>query len=346
MFEAAKLRWFDQVTYLCECAPKYSLREYFWLGIHQRKLLREADVYHSPHFTLPYFLGLPSVVTIHDVIHYSHPESFYHRPIAQKMIRSALRRADHIITVSEDSARHIRGLADNLKAPVSVIPNSLRPNLERKSAEDVSQFLRREFATHEYCLYVGSERAHKGFPELLDAWIELSKDKTLERCPDLIVVGKQFTAARDRVQELKLDGVVRFFGEVSLDKLAMLYSGASAVVVPSKVEGFGLPALEGMGMGVPVICAPIPSLREVCDDAAIYAEDNSGHSLANAVRRLMQNDQLAAQKVQLGLRRAQQFSIEECALKTWHVYEQVLGRPRFQPKDSNDGINRRLSPSV
>lgn len=330
IFQSARIRWGEQVRYICEPAPKYSLREFFWLPIRQRREIAEHDLFHSPHYTLPYGLGIPSVVTVHDVIHLSHPEKFYHPPVARWMIRSALKRASHVLTVSDYSARHLQNVAKGISTPVSVVPNALRPTLSRRSLPEVQQFLQREFITREYCLYVGSERPHKGFGELLDAWGKMSKDCSLARCPDLIVVGKRFSLARDRAHEMKLDGYVRFFGEIHLDRLALLYSGASAVLVPSRAEGFGLPALEAMGLGVPVVCASIPSLREVCSDAAFYAEKNSGDSFADAVCTVLSNPARAQEKARMGLERAQLYTSEACALKTWRVYEQVLGIPSVE----------------
>jgi len=327
--QAAKIRWLDKVQFLREPSKKYSLQEYFLLPLRQRHALSQHDLFHSPHFTLPYFLGIPAVVTIHDIIHLSHPEKFYHRPMGHWMIRSALRRADHIITVSDYSARHLQNLSRTLQTPVSVVPNAFRPALSRRPSEEVQNYLKREFVTREYCLYIGSERPHKGFGDLLDAWTEFGRSCTLPRCPDLIVVGKHFSASRDRVHERKLDGVIRFFGEVNIEKLALLYSGASAVLVPSRAEGFGLPALEGMGAGVPVVCASIPSLHEVCGDAGYYVEKgngvSSGAKYARVISEALSNRELAAQRVAAGLHRAEEFSIENCAKKTWHVYEKVLG---------------------
>ncbi len=327
--QKAKLRWFEKAQFIREPAKKYSLQEYFLLPLRQRKVLESHDLFHSPHFTMPYFLGIPTVVTIHDIIHLSHPEKFYHRPVGHWMIRSALRRAAHVITVSDYSARHIQHLMRALKTPISVVPNAFRPALARRAADEVQQYLKREFVTREYCLYIGSERKHKGFDELLDAWQEFGKSCALPRIPDLIVVGKHFASSRDRVAEMNLDGV-RFFGEVSIEKLALLYSGAGAVLVPSRAEGFGLPALEGMGAGVPVICASIPSLHEVCGDAGFYVDKGdgvpAGVKYARAITEVLSNGPVAAERISIGLRRAQEFSIENCAKKTWRVYEKVLGR--------------------
>lgn len=346
IFHCARIRWGDKVRYICEPAPKYSVREHVWLPIRQRKVLAEHDIFHSPHFTLPYGLGIPSVVTIHDVIHLSHPEKFYHRPLGRWMIRSALRRADHVVTVSDYSARHLQTVARGIGTPVSVVPNAFRPSLTRRSPAEVRQFLEKEFITREYCLYVGSERPHKGFGELLDAWGRMAKECPLERCPDLIVVGKKFSSARDRAHEMNLDGNVRFFGEINLERLTLLYSGATAVMVPSRAEGFGLPALEAMGLGVPVVCASIPSLREVCADAAFYAERNNGECFADAVCQVFSNPSRAQDKARIGLERAQLYTAEACALKTWKVYEQVLGIPRSEPGAEGGVIRKHAQRAV
>lgn len=338
----ARLRWFGRVEFIREPSPKYSLREYFLLPLRQRRILSEHDLFHSPHYTLPFFLGMPSVVTIHDVIHLSHPEKFYHRPVARSMIRSALRRANAVITVSEYSARHIQNISRGLSSRVFVVPNALRPSLKRRPAEEVSEYLRREFITRNYCLYVGNERPHKGFRELLSAWKELAQSCSLEQCPDLIVVGKKFALSRDLVNEMQLDGHVRFFGEINLERLALFYSGASAVLLPSKAEGFGLPALEGMGVGTPVICANIPSLKEVCGDAAFYVDKGRGESFAQAICKVLSEPEAAKEKVRLGLLRAQEFDVEHCARKTWRIYEKVLGMPATMGEEPVAVDNKKL----
>ena len=333
--DAARGRWEGRVRFVEESAGKYSFSELFLLGLRQRKELQAHDIYHSPHYTLPYGLPVPAVVTIHDLIHLSHPETRYHRPVATLLVRSALRRAKHIISVSNDAAGRIREFAGLSSPPLSVVPNSLRPSISRRNRDEVQEFRRKEFLSRPYCLYIGSERPHKGFAELMAAWKVLTTSS--DSPPDLVVVGKRFDTARHQVQELGLDQVVRFQGEVSLDKLALLYSGASAVVVPSRAEGFGLPALEALGLGVPVVCAPIPVLREVCGDAAIFAEEATGESFAQAISLVMTDRELVERKVAAGLARVSKFSVEECALKTWSVYEQVLG---LLPSVTADMLNR------
>ena len=145
---------------------------------------------------------------------------------------------------------------------------------------------------------------------------------------------------------MNLDGNVRFFGEINLERLTLLYSGATAVMVPSRAEGFGLPALEAMGLGVPVVCASIPSLREVCADAAFYAERNNGECYADAVCQVFSNPSRAQDKARLGLERAQLYTAEACALKTWKVYEQVLGIPRSEPGAEGGAVRKHARRAV
>ncbi len=345
IIDTIRLRWEGKVNFILETAAKYSLSEYFFLPHRQKKELLAHDIYHSPHYTLPFNLNIPKVVTIHDLIHLSHPENFYHRPVASFLIRSAVKRADQIITVSKESCRQLKEFIGDLTVPISIVPNALRANMFKRTSNEVADFKKREFLTRPYCLYVGSDRPHKGFSDLISSWVELQKSTLLEQCPDLIVVGKSFNKVRDRVQELGLDAVVRFFGEVSTERLEILYSGASAVLVPSRVEGFGLPALEALGMGVPVICANIPSLKEICEDAAYFVENtnalgtgcyiasepsisNSGTkesvSFVEAVANVLNNPEEAKVKTRLGLKIAAKYSIEECALKTWKIYQNVI----------------------
>lgn len=330
IIDAIRTRWDRRVRFILETAAKYSVSEYIFLPKRQKKELLAHDVYHSPHYTLPFNIKIPKVVTIHDLIHLSHPENFYHRPVANLLIRSAAKRADHIITVSRESCRKLKEFIPDLHVPLSVVPNALRANMVKRTINEVAEFRKKEFLTRPYCLYVGSDRPHKGFSDLINSWSELQKNKLLPQCPDLIVVGRSFNKVRDKVHDLGLDIAVRFLGEVSTDRLEMLYSGASAVLVPSKVEGFGLPALEALGVGVPVICANIPSLREVCEDAAYYVEIADTTSFVETVARILNNPEEAKDKIRIGLKLASKYSIEECALKTWKIYQEVILKKQGQ----------------
>ncbi len=318
-----------RVILLCERAGKYSLSEYFLLALRQRRSLKEADIYHSPHFTLPFFLHIPSVVTIHDIIHVTRPENISHRLFAGLMIRSAARRADHIISVSEASARRIREMSGALSAPIAVVANALAPGIEVLPRKEVAAFLEKhEFGKREYCLFVGNDRPHKGFTELAAAWARLvGRWGDLRQLPDLVVIGDRFGAgAHDTIRQFGLERRTHFLGCVSRQELCLVYNGARAVIAPSREEGFGLVALEALACGVPVVCTPHASYREVCGEAAWFAHDFGAEAIARAVDAALTDDLERHKKVEAGLERIQFFSRTAAAEKTCEVYERVLMR--------------------
>ncbi|MCB0360540.1 MAG: glycosyltransferase family 4 protein, partial [Bdellovibrionales bacterium] len=262
--QACAERWRGKVQTVVEYAKKYSLSEYLQIGRRHRALFRKADVFHAPHYTLPLNIGCPTVVTVHDVIHVSHPETFYHRPVSAFLISSALQRATEVITVSHASAQVLKNLVRDPGKLIHVIPNAVRREIGQSTPREIEVLKRSRRIHRPYCMFVGNDRPHKGFRELVDAWMIL-KRRLRERgfqTPELFAVGNRFQPSTLRlVSSCGLADDIRFLGEVGTVELGHLYCGARAVIVPSRVEGFGLPALEGMASGVPVICTPVASLR-------------------------------------------------------------------------------------
>lgn len=330
-----------KVQFVKETSEKYSLSEFFLLPFRQRKALREADLYHSPHYTLPFFLGIPAVVTIHDVIHLTRPESRIQRFFAYRMIKSAVKRAAHLISVSEESVRRLTETVGTVKTPMTVTSNALQEGFEVLPRSEVSDYLRQNgYRMGEYCLFVGNERPHKGFTELLHAWADLLLHSWGGiNVPELIAVGERYSSiSYDLVQDLGLKQKVRFVGRVPRELLTHLYNGAQAVIVPSKEEGFGLVALEALACGVPVVCTPHASFREVCGDCAWYARDFTGDAIAAAVRNALTNVELRQAKVEEGLDRVLRFTRAASAEKTCQVYETVL-REQWGETKGHPGLN-------
>lgn len=334
-------RWVGEIEVVLEPSRKYSLSEYFFLASHQKKTLTDAHLFHSPHYTLPFFLPVPSIVTIHDVIHITHPDTVFHRPIGRRLIQSALSRANHVITVSRASAAGLHNSFPGTTTSITVVPNAFRKGLERRPVQEVNEFIRDQNIRKPYALFVGSERPHKGFRELLFAWRKLlsrlstdlpvvdtqessSQDNgTLE----LIFVGEHFSKdSRRLVAELSLEGSVRFFGEATVSMLSCLYSGARFVVIPSREEGFGLVALEALFCEVPLVCTPVPSLLEVCGKYAWFSETFSSDDLYQAMLCLLTQPREAREKVIFGRKRAENFNRPHVALETFRIYQRVLGQ--------------------
>ena len=319
--------WRGAVEFVEEPAGKYSLGEYFGLATRQRSVLDNADIYHSPHYTLPFRLNVPSVITVHDVIHLTNPETVYHRPIARALIRSAIERASHVITVSHASlARLIKALGYS-PTPMSVVPNALRDGMGPLPASDVQPILARFGIGQPYGLFVGDDREHKNLPGLLEAWtlvVSRLRAKIVEE-PKLVIVSSRIRPeTRALIADLGLTDSVVILESVSPLELCALFNGSHIVVVPSFEEGFGLVALEGMACGVPVICSPNSSLKEVCEGCAWYAESPSASALAETILFVLLNPDDCVEKVREGLSRVRSFSTESVAQMTYAVYQDVL----------------------
>ncbi len=262
------------------------------------RLLRRVrpDLGHFQH-ALPLGFGGPSVVTVHD-LSFEAPGSamgLLDRLTFRAVVPRAVRGADHVIAVSERTKRDIVERYGVPESKVTVTPNGVDPAFSPGAGDGG------------YVLFVGAIQARK-HPE---AALEAARAVGLP----LVVAGPEKDASIAR--ELR-DGGADLRGYVSKEELAALYRDAAALVLPSRFEGFGLPVLEAMASGTPVVAAPEPALREVADGAAVYAED--GDFGAATRRALADRDRLAA----AGIERARLFSWAETARRTVEIYRRVL----------------------
>lgn len=287
-------RWSDRVAIIEDDARPYSIDEMFGLGrrLHRHVDRSSFDVFHVPHYTLPFGIDVPSVVTVHDLIHVNHPERLYYPPIAGFLLRSALKRASKVVAVSEatreDLIKFCKGTPEIVKK-VSVLPNALDPYFVESNPTPGET--RETFGlAKEFLLCVTSmNKPHKGLRDLIDAfhrvWSRLDK-----KTPDLLLVGAG-TEPREEVISLIRDFdpalPVRVLGRVSKDDLVGLYSAARGVVVPSRAEGFCLPVIEAQSLGTPVIARPIPAVLELLTANDSACRDFSVESLAHEIERFL-----------------------------------------------------------
>ena len=325
--------WKGKLRVVKDGARKYSSDEYLMMPRRLRSIIEESDVYHSPHYTLPAQFrkssfspfrrkSIPSVVTIHDAIHLMAPENFSQKFFGGLLIKSAIRRAHHVITVSGASLSRLSRLFPGIA--ISVVPNALAKGIGLKPLAEVQRVIKRFELIQPYIVFVGSDRAHKGFSELIDALFELEDHQ-----PMLVVVGDRFSNA-SKLSAVKKIGAnrLRFVGSVDQADLAALYNGARAVMVPSKIEGFGLVALEALAAGAPLVCSPEQSLREVAGNCAWYAESFSASDFSLAIKRCFEERELAEEKAQLGIVQATEFSCERVAAGHLQAYISVLSPQR------------------
>lgn len=336
----------EQLEVVLEPAGKYSFSEYLLLAWRQRRVLARSDVFHSPHYTLPFlgpfwgpFLGpfrggrssagerVATVVTIHDLIHVSHGEHLGHRLLAPLLIRSAVSRADKVIAVSNATRSSLVRLCRGEGGKISVVPNALQSGINRISRDEARTIVADRFPVlGNFVLFVGSERPHKGFDLLCRAWGRMLRSpEGINELPQIAVVGGRYGGrVRQMIYESGLAEHVCLLGEVKRSDLSMLYNAAEALIAPSREEGFGLPLIEAMACSLPIICTPLPSFREVCGDYPIFAAKVDAASLEEAVRRYLGSKELFTRAARSGPERINRCSRRDVARQTCEVYQHAL----------------------
>ena len=328
-----------------EPSPNYSLRE----QVHVPWVLRRErpDVYHAPHYVLPAGVRCPSVVTIHDCIHLMFPQYLPNRlayAYARAQMWAAARRSDCILTVSEASKRDILHLFNVSPEKIVVVYNAIDTHFSVTPSDDAVTRVRERYQLdHRFVLYVGNIKPHKNLVRLIEAFDELRRGELEDL--KLLIIGDQISrlpALRRAVHRHKLHKHVRFLGYLADDQLAILYRLASVFAFPSLYEGFGLPPLEAMASGTPVVTSNVSSLPEVVGDAAVLVNPYDVDAIVDGLRRVLTNPALAAEMGQKGIARAREFSWERSVAKTWGVYQQIAGS-RAKASDKAERVREPVS---
>lgn len=301
-----------------ERSPGYSVRELWSVARTARRV--GADLFHAPHYVLPYGLPCPAVVTVHDLIHLRFPE--HRTPLetayARRTVARALRNAARTLTVSETTRRELVERFGDVAARAVVTPNAVdeRFRAAAEPSEQASTLARLDLAPG-YLLFVGNPKPHKNLEALLAARARLEASRG--EAPRLVVVGGTPSLASD-----ERGSAVRSLGVVEAADLPALYGGALALVVPSLWEGFGLPALEAMACGTPVVAADRGALPEVVGDAALLFDPTDAGAFDAALARIVDDASLRADLARRGPARAARFTWAETARATLSVYRDVL----------------------
>jgi alpha-1,3-rhamnosyl/mannosyltransferase len=281
---------------------------------------RRVALYHSPYFLIPARPGVPTVVSIHDLIPLRYPQYFGtgQRLLYNVSIRIAARAAARVIAASQDAANDVTRYLGVEPGRIAVIPMAADPAFLPAPNAVVDELRVRLRLPERYVLYVGTNRPHKNLTRLVEAWA------LLQPRPDSLVIAGPWDArypeARRRVEELGLGDRVCFAGAVDEADLPALYAGARLFVFPSECEGFGLPVIEAMACGTPVACSDVPSLAELAGDTALFFSPHSTESIATTLGRLLDDAALRADLSRRGLARAAQFTWEDAARRTLELY--------------------------
>lgn len=276
---------------------------------------RNADLFFSPGYNSP--LGWPGrfIFTLHDLNHLnvSDNSSALKRAYYRYVIRPACRKATFVLTVSEYSRREIANWANVGEKKIINVSNGVGPPFGANG--------RKYDPGYPYLLYVGSRKPHKNLARLLRAYALSGMAKELP----LVISGAPDQNTVADISRLELTRHVIFLPLDSTELLAEAYRGATGFLFPSLYEGFGLPPLEAMACGVPVLTSNVCSLPEVVGEAAILVDPVEVGSIAQGMRRIVTDSDLRAQLSAKGIARSQQFSWEKTARRVAHILELALG---------------------
>jgi len=293
---------------------------------------RPVDLLHVQ-YTAPPLAPCPVVATIHDLSFEHIPETFKRRSRVQLRltVRATARRAAHVIAPSEYTRRDLVETYGLDPGRVSAIPLAVAPHFRPvEDAGELARVRQRYGIAGEYVLAVGSIQPRKNLARLVRAYSALRRRRGRSNLPQLVLVGKQAWLYGDTLRAIEEEGLgesVLLTGYVSEGDLPALYTGALLFAYPSFYEGFGLPPLEAMSCGAPVLTGNLTSLPEVVGDAGLTVDPLDTGALAEALARLIDDDALRATLSERGLRRARRFDWRETARMTLQVYRRVmLGR--------------------
>ena len=288
------------------------------------ELLCPADLYHATDFYMPLRHPQKAIATVHDLIFLTQPESMVDHKRLAMWVPDFVKECSHIIAVSEFTKQDIISSLGIEPDKVTVIHwgvdrDQFSPIDNRAAVDDhLSAVLGIE---RPYFLAVSCSSGRKNTPFLLSAYNQLLKDSPEN---DLVVIWNAPPDIRARYESSHSKGRIRFLENQTDEDLRILYCGATALIFPSLYEGFGLPILEAMSCGTPVITSNVTSMPEIGGDAAIYIDPYEEQSLVKAMELFENKDPSVTTLKQRGLERVKTFAWEECVNRTLNVYEKLL----------------------
>ena len=285
---------------------------------------RKIEVLHMPVFYAPLIKPCHIVLTIHDMIWFDHPEYFpvWQRHFMKAFVPLAVKRSDAIIAVSTSTKNDIvekLGISPN-KIHVTHLGISDQFRIIEKSEV---QKVKSKYNIDKYILVVGSVEPRKNLKRILEAFLQINRNN-----PDVFLVHvgsgmwKSESVFKD-IERLGLVDSIRFLWNLPQKDLAALYNGALFLAFPSLYEGFGLPVIEAMACGCPVITSNISSLPEVSGDAALLVDPYDISQIAQAMKSFLCDSSFRKEYSEKGIARAREFSWEKCARLTLEIYQKV-----------------------
>jgi glycosyltransferase involved in cell wall biosynthesis len=277
------------------------------------------------------------VVTIHDMANllFEEKASDARMQLRRFRFRRGLMRADRVIAVSEATKRDVESLMGVPASRIRRVYNAPDPGFFARASKgggpEQDRILERYQINYPYLLYAGAIRRHKNIPRLVEAFAVVRDQlagNAVYRDLRLVIIGdniSQYPSVRQAVIKSRVEQSVRFLGFVPFDTLRCFYESAAAFVFPSRYEGFGLPPLEAMACGAPVVASNVSSLPEVVGEAAVQVNPENVFDIARGIREVLLDEELRARLIRRGREQAAKFSWNFTARQVLEIYKEVVG---------------------
>lgn len=307
---------------------RHNLRNILWLWSEAEKELtrRQPDLFHAAAFLGPRRAPCPMVANIFDTTYVAYPKQYdwKWRLYAATFIPLTVKKAVAILTLSEHARGEIVRTYDVPRERVHIVAPGIGPEFHPFDDPAALAAMRAQYGLGDnYLIHAGEMHPRKNLPALLAAFSQARREM-----PDLqfalVGPGELSVPLKRAIADLGIAGAVRRLDFVPQADLPLLYAGARAFVHASRMEGFGIPPVEAMACGIPVISAPNPPMPEVLGEAAFFTANDSPAALADGILRVLKNEALAHALAARGVQRARIYTWENSARKTISIYKSVL----------------------
>jgi glycosyltransferase involved in cell wall biosynthesis len=286
----------------------------------------KVDLLHSMAFVTPLVQPCPSVVTVYDLSFIYHPQRFpaLKRVYLTSQTRRSCQQAERVMTISESGRQDVHRFYNIPLDRIDIVRPGVSQRFSPRNIDEVEAFRHREQLSPRFILHVGTLQPRKNIEVLVDAFAQLSQ-------PDLELVlvggkGWSYHSIFAHVRDLGLADKVRFAGYVSDADLPLWYNAAAALVYPSVYEGFGLPVIQAMACGTPVIAAKTSAIPEAAGSAALFFDPHDITALAEHIAAVLDDPQIAVTMRQQGLAQACEFSWQKAGQQLLASYQSVFSK--------------------
>ena len=325
--ESAALPDNFEVVQWCEPADN------FWSHMRLHRMLQAfgVNLLHIPHLAVAPLLPCRYLMTVHDVADFLYgPRQGFRQTMRFRMTQRSLAKASRLLAVSHATKQDIENLFAISPERITVVENAIDDRFIRTSRREEGRLVLERYQIKDpFLLYVGSARPQKNVPRLIEAFAvirgELQEHPKYNKLK-LLVIGDELSGnpqLRQTVVRTRMQEHVRFMGHIPIETLRVFYQAAEVFVFPSLYEGFGLPPLEAMAQGTPVVTSNVSSLPEVVGDAAVLVHPENVFDIAKGVQQVLLDPELRQELRERGRRQLERFSWERSILQVMDIYSDI-----------------------